>query len=65
MKTFKKYVLYGFPLLILLLIFSCSEDFLDKRPYGIQSENFFTNEKGIDALLTGAYGRVRNKPEVL
>ncbi|HPF51008.1 MAG TPA: RagB/SusD family nutrient uptake outer membrane protein [Draconibacterium sp.] len=44
--------------LIILLLSSCSEDFLTKVPPGANSENYFMNEKGIDALLTGAYGIV-------
>jgi starch-binding outer membrane protein, SusD/RagB family len=45
-----------FVILILLLLFSCSEEFLHKEPQGITAENVFTNEKGLDALLTGTYG---------
>jgi starch-binding outer membrane protein, SusD/RagB family len=44
---------------LLALSFSCSEDFLEKVPPGITSENYFYNEKGIDALLTGTYSMVR------
>jgi starch-binding outer membrane protein, SusD/RagB family len=43
----------------LILAFSCSKDFLEKVPPGIYSENYFYNEKGIDALLTGTYSMVR------
>ncbi len=34
--------------------YSC-EDFLETLPLGVYSDNFFTNERGIDALLIGAY----------
>ncbi|WP_346859391.1 RagB/SusD family nutrient uptake outer membrane protein [uncultured Draconibacterium sp.] len=37
---------------------SCSTDFLEKHPFGEYSENYFENEKGIDALLIGAYAMV-------
>jgi len=43
----------------LLFFFSCTDDFLDKVPPGVPAENYFYNEKGIDALLTGCYAMVR------
>lgn len=43
-------------LIVLLAIpFSCKKDFLETTPLGVASENVFYSEKGIDALLTGAY----------
>lgn len=39
----------------LLFMYSCSDDFLEKKPPGVYSENYFYNEKGIDALLIGSY----------
>jgi len=42
----------------LAILFSCSEKFLDKTPIGSTSENVFYNEKGVDALLIGAYALV-------
>lgn len=45
-------------LFIVLILFSCSEEFLTKEPLGIYSENYFHNEKGIDALLIGTYAMV-------
>ena len=47
------------PILVLFLSFSCSEDFLSKVPQGVPSQNYFYNEKGIDALLTGTYSMIR------
>ncbi len=46
---------------IFLTVFfiSCSEEFLTREPQGITSENYFTTENGIEALLTGAYAMVR------
>ena len=41
-----------------VLLISCNEDFLEKNPPGIYSENYFYNEKGLDALLTGTYAMV-------
>ncbi len=41
--------------MLMTLSYSCSEDFLDKKPLGSTSENVFYNEKGINALLIGAY----------
>lgn len=43
---------------LVLISFSCSEEFLTKEPLGIYSENYFHNEKGIDALLIGTYAMV-------
>jgi len=37
-----------------LTIVSC-EDFLETKPLGVCSDHIFTNEKGIDELLIGAY----------
>ena len=45
--------------LLVAMTYSCSEDFLTKAPQGSTSENVFYSEKGIDALLTGAYGMVK------
>ena len=41
---------------LLAILYSCSESFLTKEPLGSSSETVFYNEKGIDALLIGAYG---------
>ncbi len=48
---------FSFPVIVLFL-FSCSEEFLTKEPLGVYSENYFHNKKGIDALLTGTYAMV-------
>lgn len=42
-----------------LILTFCSEDFLKKEPPGVPSSNYFHDEKGIDALLVGAYSMVR------
>lgn len=41
--------------MLMTLSYSCSDEFLDKKPLGSTSENVFYNEKGINALLIGAY----------
>lgn len=41
------------------LSFSCSDSFLDKKPLGSTSEDVFYSEKGINALLVGAYSMVK------
>lgn len=46
-------------LLVLVIINSCSDDFLDKKPLGSTSENVFYSAKGIDALLIGTYAIVK------
>ncbi len=42
-------------------VLSCSEDFLNKAPLGVTSENIFYDAKGISALLTGTYSMVGGK----
>jgi len=39
--------------------YSCSDAFLDKKPLGSTSEDVFYSEKGVNALLTGAYSMVK------
>ena len=45
--------------LLMAITFSCADSFLDKKPLGSTSEDVFYNEKGINALLTGAYSMVK------
>jgi hypothetical protein len=52
----KKLKIIAFLLIPLIISFSCSEEFLNKEPLGSTDETVFCNEKGIDALLIGAYG---------
>jgi len=54
----KKIMIMMASLMFLAILFSCSEDFLTKEPMGSSSETVFYNEKGIDALLIGAYGLI-------
>ena len=42
-----------------VLSFSCSDSFLDKGPQGKASLNDFYSEKGVNALLIGAYSMVK------
>lgn len=44
---------------LMAIFYSCSDSFLEQAPLGSTSENVFYNEKGINALLTGAYGMVK------
>ncbi len=46
-------------ILLLTMSYSCSEEFLEKSPWGSTSENVFYDAKGIDALLTGTYGMIK------
>jgi len=41
------------------LSYSCADSFLDKKPLGSTSEDVFYSEKGVNALLTGAYSMVK------
>jgi hypothetical protein len=54
----KKITIIMASFMILAMLFSCSEEFLTKEPLGSSSETVFYNEKGIDALLIGAYGMI-------
>ena len=45
-------------LIFLAITISCSESFLEKEPPGTTAEPVFYSEKGIDALLLGAYGMI-------
>lgn len=40
-------------------VYSCSDEFLEKQPLGVSSENYFRNEKGINAMLIGTYAMVQ------
>src|SRR5690554_889664 len=42
----------------MVLLSSCSEDFLTKQPKGSTTENVFYNEKGVEALVVGSYGMI-------
>ena len=55
-KTMKKIMIIMASFALVAILFSCSEEFLTKEPLGSSSETVFYNEKGIDALLIGAYG---------
>ena len=46
-------------LLVMVIINSCSDEFLEKAPLGSTSENVFYSAKGIDALLIGTYAIVK------
>lgn len=35
---------------------SCSDEFLNKEPWGVTAESVFYSEKGVNALLNGCYG---------
>lgn len=58
MKMKKLSILFA-ALLVMVIINSCSDDFLDKKPLGSTSENVFYSAKGIDALLIGTYAIVK------
>jgi hypothetical protein len=50
-----KYIAYT---LLIIISFSCSDEFFDKKPIGSTSEPVFYSEKGIESLLIGAYALV-------
>ncbi|HCE57311.1 MAG TPA: RagB/SusD family nutrient uptake outer membrane protein [Prolixibacteraceae bacterium] len=59
MNYMKKIAIAMVMTILMTISFSCSEDFLNKEPMGVTSENVFYNAKGIDALLTGTYSMIR------
>jgi len=46
-------------LVVVAIINSCSDTFLERPPLGATFEDVFYNEKGVDALLTGTYAMVK------
>lgn len=52
-----KKAIFNSILIILLgvIIYSCSKDFLDRKPFGSLDENVLANQKGVEGLLIGAY----------
>lgn len=42
--------------ILLFSIFSCSKDFLDKKPQGELTEEQLTSQDGVEGLLIGTYG---------
>jgi len=55
----KKLTIIIATLFAMVIINSCSDEFLEKAPLGSTSENVFYSAKGIDALLTGTYAIVK------
>lgn len=45
-----------------LLIWSCSESFLEQSPQGQLADDQINNRKGVEWLLTGAYGLMNGNP---
>lgn len=51
-----KYILYFTIVLSMVLVASCSKDFLDKSPeYSVNTENFYKTEADAIAAINGAY----------
>lgn len=44
----------------LLMIFSCSDDFLTKEPPGVAAGSVIQTPEGVEALLVGVYERMQN-----
>ena len=59
MNDMKKLSIIMATVFLTALSFSCSDSFLDKKPLGSTSEDVFYSQKGVDALLTGAYSMVK------
>ncbi|HOU95429.1 MAG TPA: RagB/SusD family nutrient uptake outer membrane protein [Bacteroidales bacterium] len=55
----KKIAIIMASLVVVAIINSCSDTFLERPPLGATFEDVFYNEKGVDALLTGTYAMVK------
>ncbi|MBK7480052.1 MAG: hypothetical protein IPI69_10280 [Bacteroidales bacterium] len=44
----------------LLMIYSCSEEFLTKEPPGVAAKTIIQTPDGVEALLVGVYERMQN-----
>jgi hypothetical protein len=55
MKNYKLKLLTISLLLLAIILYACQEDFLEKEPIGSLSENQVASEKGVEAILIGAY----------
>lgn len=53
----KKITIIAF-VMLLAFSYACKESFLETKPLGRASDNVFYNEKGVNALLTGAYALI-------
>jgi len=58
MKKIKFKFLIPVAILVVLGIYACSKNFLDKPTLGTVSPSILANEKGVQALLIGAYSLV-------
>jgi len=60
MKKIKNMKKFSYILVAILVGFvsSCSDEFLTKEPLGVVSVSQLANEKGLDALLIGAYAQI-------
>ena len=48
----------------LLMIYSCSEEFLTKEPPGVAAGTVIQTPAGVEALLVGVYERMQNGGQV-
>jgi hypothetical protein len=58
-SNMKKLAIILTTFILVVIIYSCSEEFLTKVPQASTSENVFYSEKGIDALVTGTYAMIK------
>lgn len=56
----KKSIIYGsLALLLIGLVWACSESFLEQEPRGVLSEGTLANRDGVEASLIGAYAMLK------
>ncbi|MGF7217172.1 hypothetical protein GGR92_003345 [Spirosoma lacussanchae] len=62
MKTIKKWGYAGMLSVLVMTMNGCGEDFLTRTPQGTFSPDAVTDARGIETLLTGAYGLLDGIP---
>ncbi len=55
MKSLNNRYIVSFSFLIVILLYACSKDFLDKKPLGSLNPSVLANKSGVEGLLIGAY----------
>ena len=58
MKNMKYKILIPFLLVLLVLVYACKKNFLDKIPQGALNNSVLANQTGVEGLLIGAYHMV-------
>ncbi|HLR31128.1 MAG TPA: RagB/SusD family nutrient uptake outer membrane protein, partial [Fodinibius sp.] len=63
MKRIRKLILFTTISIILIFLYSCSDNFLVNEPPGTASESVMETPNGVESLLVGAYDRLNGSSE--